>query len=203
MANGRSDAAEPASVLPKAYPRGRLILVVGPSGAGKDTLLRMARSETNETPAIVYARRAITRPAGLDEDNIELSREEFDSADALGCFAMSWSAHGHSYAIPLEIEVDLASGKTVVANASRTVVETARSRYAHVGVAYIHASSAVRAGRLAGRGRESETAISERLAGDAVSVALSERDVLIDNNAGPAEAARRLLAFIGRPPSRW
>ncbi len=48
---------------------GRLVLVVGPSGAGKDTLLGLARSACADDKNIVFARRVVTREASGAEDN--------------------------------------------------------------------------------------------------------------------------------------
>ncbi len=68
-----------------------LVLVVGPSGAGKDSLLQTAREAFRCDPRIGFARRVITRPADPDGENHEpVSEAEFTARD----FALSWSAHG-------------------------------------------------------------------------------------------------------------
>ena len=78
---------------------GRLVLVVGPSGAGKDTLLGLAKAACADDPNIVFPRRVITRQASASEDNEEVSAGTFQEALGRGDFAMHWEAHGHSYAL--------------------------------------------------------------------------------------------------------
>jgi ribose 1,5-bisphosphokinase PhnN len=56
---------------------GRLIYVMGPSGAGKDSLLGFARDRLKAEP-ILFAHRYITRPSGNGEAHVELTVEEFE-----------------------------------------------------------------------------------------------------------------------------
>ena len=57
---------------------GCLVLVVGPSGAGKDTLLRRAAAALRDEGRYCFVRRYITRPAGdPHEDHVALTEEEF------------------------------------------------------------------------------------------------------------------------------
>lgn len=49
-----------ARAMPPIGP-GRLVLVVGPSGAGKDTVLTLARDACRGT--VLFPRRVVTRPA--------------------------------------------------------------------------------------------------------------------------------------------
>ncbi|MBR0829114.1 phosphonate metabolism protein/1,5-bisphosphokinase (PRPP-forming) PhnN [Bradyrhizobium manausense] len=142
---------------------GRLILVVGPSGAGKDTLLGLARAACTEDSNIVFPRRIVTREASAAEDNIAMSVDEFRRAREQGSFAVHWEAHDHAYALPVEINDDIRAGRTVVANVSRTVLDDLRRAYANVVVVAITAPPEVLAERLAARARASDGNIRERL----------------------------------------
>lgn len=141
-----------------------LILVVGPSGAGKDTLMDGARARLAGDPKFVFATRDITRPrdAGGEAHN-QVSIEEFEARRAQGTYALHWGAHGLFYGIPIGIEADLAAGRTVIANVSRGVLTQAAARY-NTTVLSITAPIETLAARLAARGRESREDIARRLA---------------------------------------
>ena len=64
---------------PDAIGPGRLILVVGPSGAGKDTLLGLAKAALADDGAIVFPRRVITRQASTSDDSEEVSVGTFEA----------------------------------------------------------------------------------------------------------------------------
>jgi ribose 1,5-bisphosphokinase len=114
-----------------------MLLVVAPNGAGKDTLLGLARAACAEDPTIVFPRRVITREASASEDNEEVSAEAFREALAHDEYAMHWEAHGHRYALRRTIDDDIGAGHTVVANVSRTVIPAMRNAYANVVVVSI------------------------------------------------------------------
>src|SRR5450756_721969 len=112
-----------AGTLPAAIGPGRLLLVTGPSGAGKDTLLAVAQAACADNANVVFARRVVTREASSAEDNEPIGSEDFRLALARGDFAVHWEAHGHCYGLRRCIDDDIRAGRTVVANVSRTVVE--------------------------------------------------------------------------------
>ncbi|MET4070698.1 ribose 1,5-bisphosphokinase [Bradyrhizobium sp. S3.2.6] len=175
---------------------GRLVLVVGPSGAGKDTLLRLAQAACVDDHDIVFPRRIVTRESSADEDNMAMSPDEFRGAREHGDFAVHWDAHGHSYALPLEINDDIRAGRAVVANVSRTVIGTLRQVYANVVVVAITAPPDVLAQRLAARARHSDGNLAERLA-RGVDEASANADVTI-LNAGSADYHGRQLVRVIR-----
>ena len=142
---------------------GRLVLVVGPSGAGKDTLIDAARVGRRDTSDVVFPRRVITRPSSAAEDHDTVSEQAFDQAVAEGAFAIWWAAHGLRYGIPRAIDTELQAGRTVVCNVSRTVVPQVRERYVNVAVVLVTAPADVLAARLARRERSSDGDVAERI----------------------------------------
>jgi len=148
---------------PAAIGPGRFVLVVGPSGAGKDTLLGLARAACADNARIVFPRRVVTRAASAFEDNEQVSPEAFRQARARCEFAAHWEAHGHGYGLPRAIDDDIRAGRTVVANVSRGVVEAMRRAYADVVVVLITAPAEILAERLAARARSSDGELTDRL----------------------------------------
>ena len=100
-----------------------LVAVVGPSGAGKDTLMAAARALIGPDERFRFVRRAVTRPAEAGgEDHEPMERGAFLARRDSGGFALWWEAHGLLYGIPRDIEADLTAGRCVVANLSRAVL---------------------------------------------------------------------------------
>lgn len=177
-----------------------LVLVVGPSGAGKDTLLDAARARLAGDARFRFARRVITRPADAGGEAHEAVNEtDFATREAAGGFALSWRAHGLSYGIPAEIAEDVARGRVVIANVSRGVIADAMRRFP-VRVIEITAPPEILAARLAARGREGAADVANRLAR---SVALPEgvEIVRVMNDASPEEGVARFLAALNRAAS--
>lgn len=175
---------------------GRLVMVVGPSGAGKDTLIAGARNACTNDPMVVFPRRVITRPPSASEDNEAVSEEAFKRSAAVGEFALWWDAHGHRYGIPSSADDDIRAGRTVVSNVSRTIVGFARRRYAVVTVVLVTAPAKVLQSRLACRDRKSDGSLDSRLSRAAALGDVTDADVVI-RNVGRAEVGvRRLLNVI-------
>ena len=174
---------------------GRLILVVGPSGAGKDTLLGLAKAACAGDDNVVFPRRAVTREASPFEENEQLSLDAFRQARSQGDFAVHWEAHGHCYALSRALDDDIRAGRTVVANVSRAVVEAIRRAYADVVVISITAPPEILSQRLAARARSSDGRLADRLA-RAVDDAATVPDVTITNVGSAEHHARELVRII-------
>ncbi len=141
---------------------GLLVLVVGPSGSGKDTLLSGAAQALAGDARFRFVRRVVTRPA-QEEDHDVADEPGFHARRAAGGFALNWEAHGLHYGVPADIVQDLEAGRTVVANVSRSILVSAAERFP-VAVIEITASERVRAARLRDRARETPADIAARLA---------------------------------------
>jgi ribose 1,5-bisphosphokinase len=190
-----TDTPAISGLRPDAIGPGRLVLVVGPSGAGKDTLIDLAGAACAGDGGIVFPRRVVTREASSFEDNEQISPEAFRQIAGAGGFAVHWEAHGHSYALPRAIDDDLRAGRSVVANVSRTVIAAMRRAYADVVVVSITAPTEVLAGRLAARARSSDGHLAERL-GRAVDSVAAAPDITIVNVGSAEGHARELVRII-------
>ncbi|MET7242316.1 phosphonate metabolism protein/1,5-bisphosphokinase (PRPP-forming) PhnN [Methylobacterium sp. EM32] len=171
---------------------GGFVLVVGPSGAGKDTLLRLACEALAGEPRYVFPRRLVTRPPSEHEDNEPIGEEDFSEGEAAGRFALSWRAHGLGYALPDSTVALARDGHVVVCNVSRRVVAEARRRLPSVTVVEVTAPPEVLAARLAARGRPEDGDLGARLSRSAPVTA----DLVVMNNGSPEAGATKLLAHL-------
>lgn len=165
-----------------------LFAVVGPSGAGKDTLLAGALAAR---PDLVLVRRVITRPTEAGGEEFEgVSEAEFARRKAAGDFALDWQAHGLSYGVPA-VQID--PSRDVLFNGSRVALAEARARFPWLVVIVVTAPVAVLAARLAARGRETAEDIDRRLrrAEYAVPEGRDVRQVINDGTV--AQGVARLL----------
>jgi ribose 1,5-bisphosphokinase len=174
--------------------RGRLFFVVGPSGAGKDTLIAGAIAAD---PSLIWARRCITRPEQAGGEPFEgLPDAEFDARLAAGTFALHWAAHGLRYGVPHTALAPLAQGRDVLLNGSRGAIDQARAALPDMAVILITAPESILAQRLAARGRESAGDIAQRLERASFALPSGVYAVEVINDATPEMGAARLRHAI-------
>lgn len=132
--------------------RGRLILVVGPSGAGKDTLIAAASERLTHDPRYHFPQRVVTRDSShAREVHDSVTEEAFSHMTETGAFCLAWQAHGLSYGVPISFAAALSQGRTVIVNTSRGVVDAACDRFPNVEVIHVTADPATIAARLHAR----------------------------------------------------
>ena len=105
-----------------------IILVVGPSGSGKDSLLRSARSALSGHGTFGFAKRYITRPPDGSEDNYYLDSRAFKVLEGCGFFLSTWQAHNNYYGIGAHILAENNGLETVVCSVSRSAIGDFESR---------------------------------------------------------------------------
>ncbi|WBU51932.1 phosphonate metabolism protein/1,5-bisphosphokinase (PRPP-forming) PhnN [Paracoccus sp. SCSIO 75233] len=169
--------------------RARRIAVVGPSGAGKDTLMRAAASAL---PEICLLRRAITRPEDAGGEDFEgVTEAEFARRQAAGDFVLNWDAHGLRYGVP-----QMQGQGVWLVNLSRRVLPEAAQALPGLAVIHVTAAPEVLAARLAERGRETAEDIAARIAREAEFDAAGLPVITIDNSGALADAEAAFIAAV-------
>jgi len=177
---------------------GRLVLVVGGSGVGKDTLLSRARAVLSGDDRFVFPRRVITRPGDASEEHQSVADAEFDALREAGALSLSWLAHGHRYGLPRSLEAAIAAGRIVVCNVSRTMIVAARQKFALITVIEVTAPLRVRTERIVHRGREGPEDVARRLARTIADSPIELSDITIDNSGAIDDAVTAFVSALER-----
>lgn len=174
--------------------QGRLFVVVGPSGVGKDTLIDGVRACR---PDIHIVRRVITRPSDHGGEDYEaVTMAEFDRRSDRQEFALQWQAHDLRYGIP-RAQVNLIhEGRDVLFNGSRAALQQTFLLAETVRVIQIAAQPSVVAERLASRQREGAQDIAQRMARSELAAPAGTRVATVVNDATIAEGVERLLSAL-------
>ncbi len=168
-----------------------LIAVVGPSGAGKDTLMMAA---AKARPDLLIVRRVITRPEAAGGEDFEgVSDHAFAARKAAGQFALDWQAHGLSYGIPKD---QLSRPGLILFNGSRAMLSAAKAQFPGLQFLLVTAPVPVLAARLAARGRETAADIVVRLERASFTLPPGIAATVVVNDGTLAEGVTRFLAAL-------
>jgi len=177
---------------------GQLVCVVGPSGAGKDTLLHWLVAHWPGPAPLHWARRTITRPADAGgEPHEAMDTPAFERLRDANAFAWHWTAHGLHYGVRHTELQGLTSGACVLLNGSRGHLGAATARFPGMAVLHITASADTLTARLQARQRESEEDIRERVLRTQQLPPLVHPLCLTVHNDGPLdEAGQQALGWL-------
>ncbi len=180
---------------------GQLILVVGPSGVGKDSLIDAARLCLENNPHVFFPRRYITRSSTAGgENHIEVSLEQFEEMRNDQAFCLYWGAHELFYGIPGSIRLRLEKGQNVIVNGSRSVIRQARRQFKNLLIASITANEDCLRDRLTQRARETQSQIEARIRRSNTFTVKGDDVVEIDNSGSLTTAAIQLIELARAIP---
>lgn len=143
---------------------GRLVYVVGPSGAGKDSVIDWLRQQLPQDARVHFARRTITRAVqsgGEQHDSVDMAA--FMRLREAGAFAMHWEANALHYGIARAELAARCDGRTVIVNGSRAYLPQAVRLFPELVVAHITADAQTLRSRLLARRRETAQMVDARV----------------------------------------
>lgn len=178
-----------------------IILITGPSGSGKDTLLRHARSHF-PPEHLAFARRYITRPPDTNEDNFFVDDRAFACLQQSGFFLSTWQAHGNCYGISWHeyekttvLQEQNQQQTPLLCSVSRTAIADFERRFDRVITVLVSVSPVILAQRLSARARESEAEAATRL--QRADLPVQARELIrFDNSAPLAESSGRFTMLL-------
>ena len=176
---------------------GPLVYVMGPSGAGKDSVMERARALLPGDAAVIFAHRYITRPPGAGgENHVALSAAEFALRRSHGLFAFHWQAHGNHYGIGREVYAWRNSGLAVVVSGSREHFQKVGGLDDNTYPVLITASPERLAERLAARGREDAESAARRIGRSSAYEVNDLRLTTIVNDGALETAAQAFVSWL-------
>lgn len=182
---------------PNLSMRGTIFVVVGPSGAGKDSIIDYSRNALAGHKSYHFAQRYITRPTeACGENHLEVTPTQFLQMKKDKQFSVYWEAHGLQYGIPSTVEKHLKQQSLVIVNGSRSALPKFREKFPRLKVILINVEKDILAQRLKARGRESTEEIKLRLNREAYKIGSAYDVIKLDNSGKLSDAGERFLSIL-------
>jgi len=134
----------------------KIILIVGASGVGKDTLLKTIKTKTKAHLVSRY----ITRKPDKSEDNFFVDKDSFLLLKQNGFFVSTWEAHGNHYGIAKN---QIISNEVSIISISRGAIEDFEKAFEDVVTINVTLSREALRRRLLSRNRETNEQITDRM----------------------------------------
>lgn len=169
----------------------KIVLIVGPSGAGKDTLLKEAKKVFKER--VNFVKRYITRESDANESNYYIDEYAFEILRHNSYFASNWSAHGNFYGIPKRF---IKNGINII-SISRANIKDFENLYDNVYTINITIPKETLKQRLLQRGRESVEDIEKRIQRDYAKIE-AKNLIEFDNSDSLEESKKAFITLLER-----
>jgi guanylate kinase len=205
VAAGSTRDVEGAGAAMRLEPGGFLLVVSGPSGVGKGTLVERLLAARPECALSISATTRAKRPHETDGVQYHfVTREEFERRRAAGYFLETAEVHGHLYGTPRAfVEERLRQGRVVVLEVDVQGGASVRRAHGDAVSVFVYPPNVVSLrDRLAGRGTDAADVIERRLKNAEGELGqLSEYDYAILND-DLERAVARLTAIVDAERSR-
>jgi guanylate kinase len=179
--------------------KGMLLVISGPSGTGKGTLIEKLMKED---PSLVFSVSATTRaprPGEIDGVHYHfVSNEKYDELVAEGAFVEYATVHGNRYGtLRSEVYARLERGENVVLDIDvQGALNVIASEKEKVSIFILPPSMKELRARLTGRGTETEEDVERRLANAVWEISQKDHYEYKVINDNLEECARTLQAII-------
>lgn len=173
-----------------------LFYLIGPSGAGKDSLAAYARERLGDNGPVFFAPRDVTRNPTNGVFDQSVDWPTFEARRSHGAYALHWEAHDNGYGVPTRIDAELAAGRNVLVSGSRYAMDDAMDRYRNLVAVYIRATVETRTERLVKRSREDRAGIRARLERQEPPRLEVPDLVFIDNDGALEVAGDRMVTLL-------
>lgn len=173
----------------------KVLLLVGPSGSGKDTLLRSAKNHFGQNGRLGFVRRYITRPPDDNEDNFYVDAKGFLILKKSDFFISTWQAHQNHYGISRHAINGNSGHQSLLCSISRDAISDFETTFAHTTTIHVTASMDALRQRLRMRGREQASEIEKRLERAAKPVRAKDL-ITFDNSSDLQRSITNFIALL-------
>lgn len=172
----------------------KLFLIIGNSGAGKDTLIKEVAARAPNK--IKIARRVVTRATSDIEDYESVNTDEFFKIKESREFILDWESYDTYYGVRKEVENWLKAKHPVMINVSRQVIDLVKEKYPGTKIIFVRVPLTVTTERIIERKRETYEKVLDRVVRAQDQQDYNDADLIVENIGNIEETSKIILDYI-------